>query len=43
MNAEEVVDAMQLILGNVVRNAKIFTTTEIIDDKIADLFVCATT
>lgn len=43
MNAEEVVDAMQLILGNVVRNAKIFTTTEITDDKIADLFVCATT
>ena|GEM_PF-1140225 len=43
MNAEEVVAAMQLILGNVVQNVKIVITAEIADPAMADLFVCATT
>ena len=42
-NAEEVLDAMRLILGNIVCGASLVCTQEITDPLTADLFVCATT
>ena len=43
MNAEEVLDAVRLILGNLVRDAMLVITKEITDTNMADLFICATT
>lgn len=43
MNAEEVVDAMQLILGDVVKNVETVLTDAITDIQMADLFVCGKT